>query len=80
MRIIIPVAGIGKRLQPLTLTTPKSLLPIADKPVIQHVIDQVISLDPEEIIFVVGYLGDEVETWVNQKVKIPTRCVKQSER
>ena len=79
MKIIIPVAGIGTRLQPLTLTTPKPLLPVAGKPVLRHVIDQVTSLDPEEIIFIVGHLGRDIEAWVDQNVRVPSRCVEQSE-
>ncbi len=64
MRIIIPMAGIGKRMRPHTLTTPKPLLPIAGKPMVQWIaedIAKVCSENIEEIAFVIGDFGKEVE-------------------
>jgi glucose-1-phosphate thymidylyltransferase len=54
MKIIIPAAGEGKRLEPHTLTTPKVLLPVAGKPIIGHILDRLTALNPEEIIVVVN--------------------------
>ena len=79
MRIIIPAAGIGKRLRPHTFTTPKPLLPVAGKPVLAHIIDLVVPLEPEEILFVVGHLGKKIETWLERNCPTPWRCVDQPE-
>lgn len=79
MRIIIPAAGIGKRLRPHTFTTPKSLLPVAGRPVLAHILDLVRPLQPEEILFVVGHLGPEIERWVESNCPIPWQCVNQSD-
>jgi glucose-1-phosphate thymidylyltransferase len=64
MRIIIPMAGIGKRLRPHTLYKPKPLLPIAGKPIIERLVDEITEeagSDVEEIAFIVGSFGEEVE-------------------
>jgi glucose-1-phosphate thymidylyltransferase len=64
MRIIVPMAGRGSRLRPHTLTTAKPLLPIAGKPIVQHLVEDIASIvkeDIEEIAFVIGDFGTEVE-------------------
>jgi glucose-1-phosphate thymidylyltransferase len=43
MKIFIPMAGKGTRLRPFTLTCPKPLLKIIDKPIVEHLIDQITS-------------------------------------
>lgn len=64
MRLIIPMAGMGKRMRPHTLTTPKPLLPVAGKPIVHWLIEDIYTVcgEPiEEIGFVVGRFGDETE-------------------
>src|SRR5690606_38925225 len=64
MRIIIPMAGMGKRMRPHTLATPKPLLPIAGKPIVQRLVEDLASMssDPlEEVAFVIGDFGKETE-------------------
>ncbi len=64
MNIIIPMAGLGKRLRPQTLTTPKPLLPIAGKPIVQHLVEDIAAIIPEkidEIGFVTGHFGENTE-------------------
>jgi len=70
MNIIIPMAGMGKRLRPHTLTTPKPLLPVAGKPIVQRLVEdiaKVIAEPIDEIAFVIGEFGKEVE---NQLLEI----------
>lgn len=65
MKIIIPMAGMGKRMRPHTLTTPKPLIPIAGKPMVQRIVEDIIGVCDEkvdEIAFVVGRFGKEAET------------------
>ncbi len=65
MKIIIPLAGFGKRLRPHTFTKPKPLVNVAGKPVLGHVLDMFVKLpDVEEIIFIVGHLGEQIEEYV----------------
>jgi glucose-1-phosphate thymidylyltransferase len=67
MKVIIPVAGKGTRMRPFTHTTPKSLLPVAGKPVIDHILEKVIPLKPEEIVFVTGHLKDTFERYIRKR-------------
>ncbi len=64
MKLIIPMAGIGKRMRPHTLTVPKPLLPVAGKPMVQHLVEDIaatIKGKIDEIGFVIGHFGKEVE-------------------
>jgi glucose-1-phosphate thymidylyltransferase len=64
MKIIVPMAGMGKRLRPHTLTTAKPLLPVAGKPIVQRLVEDIVSISHqkvEEIAYVVGRFGTEVE-------------------
>ncbi|MFN8395184.1 MAG: sugar phosphate nucleotidyltransferase [Bacteroidia bacterium] len=64
MKIIIPMAGRGSRLRPHTLSTPKPLLPIAGKPIVQRLVEDIVRLydgKVEEIGFIIGDFGKEVE-------------------
>ncbi|HOU97412.1 MAG TPA: sugar phosphate nucleotidyltransferase [Bacteroidales bacterium] len=64
MKIIIPMAGMGKRMRPHTLTIPKPLIPIAGKSIVQRLVEDLkttISKPIDEIAFVVGDFGKEVE-------------------
>lgn len=64
MKIVIPMAGMGKRLRPHTLVTPKPLIELAGKPIVQHLcedIREVVGEEIEEIGFIIGDFGKEVE-------------------
>lgn len=65
MNIIIPMAGLGKRMRPHTLTVPKPLLPIAGKPIVHRLVEDIARVCPEKIDHV-GFIihpsfGKEVE-------------------
>lgn len=58
------MAGMGKRMRPHTLTTPKPLIPVAGKPMVQRIVEDIIHVcdEPvEEIAYVVGRFGKEAE-------------------
>lgn len=64
MRVIIPMAGLGKRMRPHTLTTPKPLIPVAGKPIIRHLAEYLAEIagdEIEHIAFVIGDFGKETE-------------------
>jgi glucose-1-phosphate thymidylyltransferase len=64
MKIIIPMAGMGKRMRPHTLTIPKPLISIAGKPIIQRLVEDIVKScqeKVEEIGFIIGNFGSEVE-------------------
>lgn len=57
---IIPVAGEGTRLRPQTYTTPKAMLPVAGKPILGHILDEVIRVGIRKLALVVGHLGEQI--------------------
>ncbi len=64
MKIVIPMAGMGKRLRPHTLVTPKPLIELAGKSIVQRLcedIREVVGEEIEEIGFIIGDFGEEVE-------------------
>jgi glucose-1-phosphate thymidylyltransferase len=66
MKIIVPMAGRGSRLRPHSLTTPKPLIPIANKPIVHRLVADIARIlkEPvEEIAFILGdpaFFGDDV--------------------
>lgn len=80
MKAIVPAAGIGKRLRPHTLTTPKVLFNVAGKPVIGHILDFLIEAGVDEIVVVVGYEASQVERYLAENYPDSTSSVVQSER
>ncbi len=67
MKAVIPLAGKGTRLRPHTHLTPKPLVHVAGKPVMSYILDDLIELGVEEIVFVVGYLQDTIRTFMAEK-------------
>ena len=65
MKIIVPMAGRGSRLRPHTLTVPKPLIPIAGKPIVQRLVEDIVSVcgdkKVDEIAFIIGDFGEQVE-------------------
>ncbi|MEO5509345.1 MAG: sugar phosphate nucleotidyltransferase [Longimicrobiales bacterium] len=64
MKVIIPLAGKGTRLRPHTYTTPKPLLRVGGKPVMSYILDDLAELGVDEIIFITGYLKQNIEQYV----------------
>lgn len=69
MKAIIPVAGIGSRLKPHTHTQPKSLIPVAGKPILGHIVDGLKQAGVNEFVFIIGYLGDKIEQYISENHK-----------
>ncbi|MFN7012865.1 MAG: sugar phosphate nucleotidyltransferase [Bacteroidia bacterium] len=64
MKIIIPMAGMGKRMRPHTLTIPKPLIAVAGKPIVEWLVEDLVKVCNEkvnEIAFVIGRFGEETE-------------------
>lgn len=79
MKVIIPLAGFGTRLRPHTYTKPKPLINVAGKPVLGHILDKLQGLNIDEIVFIVGYLGDQVKDYVSQNYTFKAQYVEQKE-
>lgn len=78
---IIPVAGAGTRLRPFTYTQPKSLIPIAGKPILSYIIDRCIEAGVDEFVFIIGYFGEKVVDYVESlELSQSTKFVMQQKR
>ena len=53
-KAVFPVAGMGSRFLPATKASPKEMLPIVDKPLIQHAFEEAVSAGITEMIFITG--------------------------
>ncbi len=81
MKAIIPVAGKGMRLRPLTYTQPKPLIPVAGKPIINFIVDQLIDLGVEDFVFIIGYLGEKIREYLESTYpKLNMKFVTQEDR
>src|SRR6266568_3803912 len=78
MKVIMPMAGKGTRLLPLTKRVPKPLVNVAGRPVMDYVMDalrQAGHLD--ELIIITGHLKEKVEAYVREHYDIPARFIEQ---
>ncbi len=64
-------------MRPHTYSIPKPLLPVAGKPVLAHVIDPLIPLEPEEVIFVIGHLGIQIVDYIRANYSFNAAFVEQ---
>lgn len=62
MKAVILAGGEGVRMRPLTLDTPKPLLKVNNKPILEHIISRLPD-EIDEIVLVVGYLGDQIKKY-----------------
>ena len=67
MKAVIPVAGIGSNLRPHTHTQPKPLIPVAGKPILGHIIDNLLAAGIKQQVFIVGYLKEKIEAFVRDQ-------------
>ena len=63
MKALILAAGEGKRMRPLTYERPKVMLPIAGKPIIEHLLEEVKEVGIDDFIFVVGYHDETIRDY-----------------
>src|SRR3954466_2268867 len=79
MKVIIPLAGKGTRLRPHTHITPKPMLKIAGKPVMQYVLEDLRKLgNVDEIVYITGHLKEKVEEYARSEFSdIPSVFIEQ---
>lgn len=75
---VIMAGGKGERLRPLTLATPKPLLKVGDKCIIDYNVDSLINFGVENISVTVNYLGEQLEEHYKEKrSNIQVKCVRE---
>jgi glucose-1-phosphate thymidylyltransferase len=80
MHVVIPVAGEGTRLRPHTFSIPKVLLPVAGKPILAYILDEVVKLSPRKVSLVIGHLGERIRSYVEESYRLPLTWVYQEKR
>lgn len=66
MKVIVLLAGFGTRMRPHTWSRPKALMNVAGNTVLGHLLYQMRELLTDEVIFVVGYRGAQIQAWVEE--------------
>ena len=75
-KAVIPVAGLGTRMLPATKAIPKELLPVYDRPIIEHVVKEAINGGISEIIFVTRSGKEAIENHFDAQYELEHRLVK----
>jgi glucose-1-phosphate thymidylyltransferase len=80
MKVIILLAGYGTRMRPHTWSRPKPILNVAGNTIVGHILELMADITTEEVVFVVGYRGDQIETWIKENYShLDTHFVVQEE-
>lgn len=75
MKAMILAAGFGERLRPLTETTPKPLLDVGGKPMIQYHVERLVAAGIREIIINTSWLGEKIESFLGDGSRFGVRIV-----
>ncbi len=76
-KAVFPVAGIGTRFLPATKATPKEMLPVVDKPLIQYAVEEAIKAGIRELIFVTSSAKRAIEDHFDSHFELETKLKKQ---
>jgi len=80
MKALIPAAGMGTRLRPHTLNKPKALLPVAGKPILGHIVDDLLEAGIDGFVIIIGFCGDSVREWFHKEYpEVDVTFVEQAE-
>ncbi len=70
MKAVVLAAGEGKRLQPLTFTRPKHMIPVVGKPILEHLLSALQDAGVEDVLIVTGYQERQIQTYFNDGAKL----------
>lgn len=80
MKAVIPVAGLGTRMLPATKATPKEMLPVVDKPLIQYVVKECIDAGIKEIVLVTHASKNSIENHFDTSFELEATLEKRVKR
>lgn len=75
-KAVIPAAGLGTRFLPATKTVPKELLPIVDKPILLHVVEEAIAAGVEDIVIIAGRQKNAIEDFFDRSYELEDTLAK----
>ena len=75
-KAVLPVAGFGTRFLPATKATPKEMLPIIDKPLVQYAVEEAINIGIEEIIFITNPSKFSIKNHFDKSLELEKKLIK----
>src|SRR5471032_2312612 len=79
-KAIFPVAGLGTRFLPATKAVPKEMLPVVDRPLIQHVVDEARQAGIEHFIFVTGRSKSVIEDHFDRQFELEATLIERGKK
>ncbi|MBK87040.1 MAG: UTP--glucose-1-phosphate uridylyltransferase [Flavobacteriaceae bacterium] len=79
-KVLIPVAGLGTRMLPVTKTIPKEMLPVVNKPIIQYIIEEIVDAGFKEIILVTHSSKYSIENHFDKSFELEATLEKRLQR
>src|SRR3974390_420195 len=79
-KAIFPVAGLGTRFLPATKAMPKEMLPVVDRPLIQHVVDEAYEAGIEHLVFVTGRNKSVIEDHFDRQFELEVTLVERNKK
>jgi len=79
-KAIFPVAGLGTRFLPATKAMPKEMLPVVDRPLIQHVVDEAYEAGIEHLVFVTGRNKSVIEDHFDRQFELEVTLVERGKK
>src|SRR3984893_406880 len=79
-KAILPVAGLGTRFLPATKAMPKEMLPVVDRPLIQHVVDEARQAGIEHFIFVTGRSKSVIEDHFDRQIELEATLIERGKK
>ena len=74
-KAVLPVAGFGTRFLPATKATPKEMLPIIDKPLVQYAVEEAIAIGIEEIIFITSPAKNSIQKHFDKSHELEKKLI-----
>ena len=75
MKAVIMAGGEGTRLRPLTSNCPKPMLPLANRPMMEHIVHLLLRHGVDEIVVTVAYLANQIRTYFGDGSEFGVRMV-----
>ena len=79
-KAVLPVAGLGTRFLPASKATPKEMLPIIDKPLVQYAVEEAINVGINEIIFITSPEKNSIKNHFNKNEEIESKLIKSGKK